>query len=188
MRGEFDSNNGTTKWFQGTFAVFYQRTCAWIEVIGCVIVSIAALSVWVCLCLLCPCLYVSGTRAWGNFFAFPAWSTWSTIWCGARSTSLWVHRNRFLATVKGWNFAWFGHVTHLDSLPKLSVRAPWRAGEMLPEQNQRVDIPTLARTAHKGPLQKRLEEYLCWIVSRVPPPPTHTHLRRSNRSRDLLIE
>ena len=55
----------------------------------------------------------------------------------------------------------FGHVTHLDSLPKLSVRAPWRAGEMLPEQNQRVDIPTLARTAHKGPLQKRLEEYLC---------------------------
>ena len=28
MRGEFDSNNGTTKWFQGTFAVFYQRTCA----------------------------------------------------------------------------------------------------------------------------------------------------------------
>ena len=33
--------------------------------------------------------------------------------------------------------------------------------EMLDGQHQRVDIPAHARTAHKGLLQKRLEEDLC---------------------------
>ena len=35
---------------------------------------------------------------------------------------------------------------------------PWSAEEMLDGQHQRVDIPAHAGTAHKGLLQKRLEE------------------------------
>ena len=38
---------------------------------------------------------------------------------------------------------------------------PWSAEEMLDGQQQRVDIPAYARIAHKGLLQKRLEEDLC---------------------------
>ena len=45
----------------------------------------------------------------------------------------------------------------------------WSTEEMLGGQYQRVDIPVLARTAHKGLLQKRLEENLCRMVLRVPP-------------------
>ena len=38
---------------------------------------------------------------------------------------------------------------------------PWSAEEMLDGQHQRVDSPAYARPAHKGLLQKRLEEDLC---------------------------
>ena len=50
--------------------------------------------------------------------------------------------------------------------PKPSFRAPRRevdavvGREMLDGQHQRVDIPAHARTAHKGLLQKRMEEKL----------------------------
>ena len=37
---------------------------------------------------------------------------------------------------------------------------PWSTTEMLDGQHQRVNIPARARTAHKGLLQKRLEEDL----------------------------
>ena len=37
----------------------------------------------------------------------------------------------------------------------------WLAKEMLDGQHQRVDIPALARNAHKGLPRKRLEEDLC---------------------------
>ena len=40
------------------------------------------------------------------------------------------------------------------------------------------DIPTHARTAHKGLLQKRLEEDLCWIVPHVP---LKTHLVKGEK-------
>ena len=64
-----------------------------------------------------------------------------------------------------------------DSLRHLGVWAtPWSAEETLDGQHQRVDILAHARTAHKGLLQKRLEEDLCWIVPHVP--------RRPSRSRD----
>ena len=43
------------------------------------------------------------------------------------------------------------------------------AKEILHGQHQRVAIPAHARTAHKGLLQKRLEDDLCWIVPRVLP-------------------
>ena len=52
---------------------------------------------------------------------------------------------------------------------------PWSAEEML-NGHQRVHIPAHARTAHKGLLQKRLEEDLSWIIHHVP--------RRPNWSRD----
>ena len=45
----------------------------------------------------------------------------------------------------------------------------WSAEEMLDGQHQKVDIPAYARSAHKGLLQKRLEENLFWIVPNVPP-------------------
>ena len=45
----------------------------------------------------------------------------------------------------------------------------WSAEDMLDGQNQRVDVPAHARTAHMGLLQKRPEENICWIVPHVPP-------------------
>ena len=44
----------------------------------------------------------------------------------------------------------------------------WSAEQMLDWQHERVDLPAHARTAHEGPLQKRLEENLCWIIPHVP--------------------
>ena len=41
------------------------------------------------------------------------------------------------------------------------------AKEMLHGQHQRVDILALSGTAHKGLLQKRLEEDLCLIIPHV---------------------
>ena len=53
---------------------------------------------------------------------------------------------------------------------KPSFGVPRRsAEEELDGQHQKADIPAYARTAHKGLLQKRLEEDLCWIVPHVPP-------------------
>ena len=72
-----------------------------------------------------------------------------------------------LAAVRTRKLAWFGHVTRHDSLSKkhpsghLGGRATsWSAEEMPDGQCQRVDISAYARTAHKGLLQKRLEEDL----------------------------
>ena len=45
---------------------------------------------------------------------------------------------------------------------------PWLAEELLDGQRQSMDSLTHARTAHNGFLQKRLEEDLCWIVTRYP--------------------
>ena len=55
----------------------------------------------------------------------------------------------------------------------------YNAEEKLDRQHRRVDIPAHARTAHKGLLQKRLEEDLCRIVPHVP--------RRPSRSRTELF-
>ena len=56
-------------------------------------------------------------------------------------------------------------VTRHDSLSETilqdTVTTPWSAEEMVDGQHQTVDIPAHARTAHKGLLQKRLEEDLC---------------------------
>ena len=60
-----------------------------------------------------------------------------------------------LATVRKRKLAWPGHVTRHDSLSKTTLQGTL---EMLDGQHQRVDIPARASTAHKGLLQKRLEE------------------------------
>ena len=57
------------------------------------------------------------------------------------------------------------HIGGPSFFPKLFSQfvkpTPWSAEEMLDSQHQRVDIPAHARTAHRGLLQKRLEEDLC---------------------------
>ena len=94
------------------------------------------------------------------------------ISCLEHKTNDWVRskinflvgpQERLLAMVKRRKLAWFGHVTRHDSLSKTILHGtfggwatPWAAEEMLDGQNQRLDIPALARTAHKGLLQKRL--------------------------------
>ena len=108
-------------------------------------------------------------RAWGNLSASPTWSARSTTGCRARSTPLWVHRNQEMETciVRACHMLQQASPKH----PSGHLRG-WvmllLAEEMLDGQHQGADIPAHARTVHKGLLQKRLEEDLCWIVSRVP--------------------
>ena len=73
-----------------------------------------------------------------------------------------------LATGNRRNLAWFG----ICQTPRQPLQnhpsghlggwaTPWSVEEMLDGQHEKVDIPAHARTAHKGLLQKRLEEDLC---------------------------
>ena len=110
------------------------------------------------------------TKCLKTFSSSPTWSTKSTTGCGARSTPLWVHGNLFWQLSRDGNLhPWFTHVTCHISLSKTMLQgmylggwaAPWSAEEMLIVQHRRVDIPSHARTAHKGLLLKRLEEDLC---------------------------
>ena len=72
-----------------------------------------------------------------------------------------------LATVKRQKLAWLWHFTCNKSLQNCSSghlgrwAMLWSAEETLDGQHQRDDIPAHARTAHKGLLQKRLEDDLC---------------------------
>ena len=96
-------------------------------------------------------------------------------WVGAISASLWVHRNPLWQPSRdGTCMIRACHTPRQPVKDHPSGRiggwaTPWSAEEMLAGQRQRVDIPARAKTAHKGPLQKRLEEDLCWIVPHVPP-------------------
>ena len=49
----------------------------------------------------------------------------------------------------------------------------WSAKEMPDGQHQRVDMSAHVRIAHKGLLQKTLEQDLGWIVPHDPPPTHH---------------
>ena len=78
-----------------------------------------------------------------------------------RSTAVIVERQKL---------SWFGHVTRHDSLSKTILQGTLEGGRrrgrqrmtwMLDGQHQRVYIPAHAGIAHKGLLQKRLEEDLC---------------------------
>ena len=61
--------------------------------------------------------------------ASPTWSTRPTTGSGARSTSLWVHRNLFWQSSRDRN--WQGsHMSRITKAsPKPSFRAPWRVGD-----------------------------------------------------------
>ena len=93
-----------------------------------------------------------------------------------------------LATVKRRKLAWLGNVTSNDSLSKTIHQgtSPWSAEEMLEEQHPRMDTTAHARTAHKGFLQKRLEEDLCWIVLHIPP--TTQWVKGLNRTELIICE
>ena len=113
-------------------------------------------------------------NAWGNFSTAATWSTGD--WMQNEINLLVGPLESLLATVKREKLADLGHVTRHDSLCKSILRSTLEGGrcqglaeEVLDGQHQRVDIPAHARTAHKGILQKILEEDLCWIVPPVPP-------------------
>ena len=80
---------------------------------------------------------------------------------------LWVHRNLFWQLSRDGNLHGSGMSHPTTASPKPAYRALWRVGDAVVGRgnadglHQRVDIPARARTAHKGLLQKRLEEDLC---------------------------
>ena len=89
-------------------------------------------------------------------------------WAWSKINFLVVAQDSFLAADKRPKLAWFRHVTRHNSLSKFihksildGVATPWSVEEMWNGQNQRVDVRAHARAAHKGLLQKRLEEDLC---------------------------
>ena len=110
-----------------------------------------------------------------NFSASPTWSRRPANGCEAKLTFLWVHGKLFLQLSRD------GNVYGSDMSPATTASpnrpsghlggwaVPYPAEKMLDGQHQRVDSPAYARTAHKGLLQERLEEDLCWIVPHVPP-------------------
>ena len=71
---------------------------------------------------------ISKLSALGNFSASPNWSTRPTTGCGARSTSLWVHRNLYWQLSRDGNSHGFGvsHATTASSKP--SSKAPTLKG------------------------------------------------------------
>ena len=92
----------------------------------------------------------------------------------------WIYwANSLLATVKRWQFTWFGHVVHYDSLSKSILQDTLKGGQQHGWQRKcQMDIvkewtslpmPELLTMAlHKKHTQKRLEEDLCWIIHHVP--------------------
>ena len=62
---------------------------------------------------------------------FSTWSTKPTTGCGARSTSLWVHRNLFLQLSGDGNLHVLGMLHAMTTSPRPSIRAPWRLGNAM---------------------------------------------------------
>ena len=89
-------------------------------------------------------------------------------WVRSKINFLVGPQESLLATVERRKLAWFG-ACHTPRQPLQNHPSghlggwatPWSAEEMLNGQHQSVDIPAHARAAHKGLLQKRLEEGLC---------------------------
>ena len=110
---------------------------------------------------------------WRNFSASPIWSTRQITGCGALSTSLWVHMNLFWQLSRDGNLHGSGMSHATTASPKPSFRAPWwcrgrQTKCWMDNIEERTSLPR-ARTAHKGLLQERLDEDLCWMVLHVPP-------------------
>ena len=72
---------------------------------------------------------LSKLSAGGNFSLFPTWRTRSTTGCGARSTSLWVHRNLFWQLSGDRNLHGLGMSHAMTASPKPSFKASRRVGD-----------------------------------------------------------
>ena len=91
----------------------------------------------------------------------------ATTGCGARSDSLWVHRNLF------WHLSGNGNLHGSDMLHAMldsaipSFMAPWRVGDAVVGRGNAGGTtskglhPCPCQTAHKGLLQERLGQDLC---------------------------
>ena len=99
---------------------------------------------------------------------------YSATGCGARSTSMWAHRDFFWQLPRDGKARGSGMSRATTASPKPSFRVPCRVGDAVvgranagwtSNSGHSVD----ARTAHNRFLQKRLEEDLCWILCHVPP-------------------
>ena len=88
--------------------------------------------------------------------------------CETRSTSLWVRRNFFWQLSREGNPHSLGMSQPTAASPEPSFSTPWRVGDAMVSRGSagwtREDISAHARTAHKGLLQKRLEEDPCWTI------------------------
>ena len=91
------------------------------------------LPVSVCLSV---CVSPSKPSARGNFSVSPTWSTRPTPGCGARSTSLWVHRNLFWKLARDRKLAWFEHVARHDSLSKTILQGTLLGGRRCGRQRK----------------------------------------------------
>ena len=98
--------------------------------------------------------------------------------CGTRSISLWVHRNFFWQLSRDTNLHGSGMPLPktASECPKPPFRASWRVCDIVVSRGNAWWTTSKsghfcpsahARTAHKGLLQKRLEEDLCWIFPHV---------------------
>ena len=100
----------------------------------------------------------------------PTWSTRPTTRCGARSTSLWVHRNLFWQLSRDGNLHGSGMSHAMTAFQKPFFRAPWMAQwsaeERLDGQHQKMDRPT---NAMQGPPAEKTGRVS--LLSRPPCPP-----------------
>ena len=114
---------------------------------------------WTPACWLKKGIQAFKTKCMRNFSVSPTWCTVPTTGCGARSLPCWQ-----LSRDGNLHHLGLSHTTTASLKPFFRASWGWRdegwhwsAEEMLDGQHQRVEIPALARTAHKSLLQKRLE-------------------------------
>ena len=84
--------------------------------------------------------------------ASPTWSTRPTTACGARSSSLWVHRNLFWQLPGDGNLHGLGCMSNSTTAsPKPSFRAPWKVGDTVVSRGN--GGWTLSKSGHSCPCQ-----------------------------------
>ena len=108
------------------------------------------------------------------------WSARPMTGCGARSAFLWVYRT----TTCNCQQTETGMVRacHMPRQPVQNILQETLEGgqcccwqrKCWMDNIKKWNLLALARTAHKGLLQKRFEEDLCWIVLQTSPPPPAT--------------
>ena len=81
-----------------------------------------------CLLTLKKRIQVFETKRTSKILCFSYLEHKTNDWCGARSTSLWVHRNLFWQSSRDGNLYGSGMSHATTASPKPSFRAPWRVG------------------------------------------------------------